>query len=314
MNYKPISVEALKRYSLANRSSKVSVAELGLPHAAGGSFADFVRSLPGFLAANDLRAVSRAVVEARRNGRPVVLGMGAHPIKVGLSPIIIDLMRRGIITAFAGNGACIIHDFELSYAGQTSEDVAMELSTGAFGMAIETGQTLNRAITGGIADGKGIGRAVGSFIAASGFNCRDKSIFATAAELDIPATVHVAVGADIIHMHPEADGAAIGEGSMRDFRLLTSVVADLEGGVYINLGSAVILPEVFLKALTVARNLGHTVEAFTTVNMDFVQHYRPRENVLRRPTAIKGRNFALTGHHEIMFPLLAAMVLEETAQ
>lgn len=313
MNYKPISVEALKRYSLDTRTSKVSVAELGRPHAAGRSFRDFVAALPGFLGANDLRAVAGAIVEARKNGRPVILGMGAHPIKVGLSPIIIDLMQRGIITAFAGNGACIIHDFELSYAGQTSEDVARELNTGAFGMALETGQTLNRAITDGVRAGMGIGRAVGSYIATSAFSCRDKSIFSTAAELDLPATVHVAVGADIIHMHPEADGAAIGEGSLRDFRLLTSVVADLEGGVYLNLGSAVILPEVFLKALAVARNLGHRVEAFTTVNMDFVQHYRPRENVLRRPTAIKGRNYALTGHHEIMFPLLAAMILEEMA-
>lgn len=311
MNYKPVSVESLKRYSLETRASKVSVAELGRPHAAGRKFADFIAALPRFLAANDLQSVAQAIAVARKNGRPVVLGMGAHPIKVGLSPIIIDLMRRGIITAFAGNGACIIHDFELAYAGQTSEDVAKELNTGAFGMALETGQTLNRAITEGVASGMGIGRAVGSHIAASAFRCRDKSIFAVAAELDLPATVHVAIGADIIHMHPEADGAAIGEGSLRDFRLLTSVVADLEGGVYLNLCSAVILPEVFLKALTVARNLGHQVEALTTVNMDFVQHYRPRENVLRRPTAIKGKNYALTGHHEIMFPLLAAMVIEE---
>ncbi|HSW64056.1 MAG TPA: hypothetical protein VLH56_12230 [Dissulfurispiraceae bacterium] len=314
MNYKPISVEALKRYSLENRPGKVSVAEFGLPHAAGLSFADFVRNLPGFLAVNDFRDVARSIVKARSNGRPVILGMGAHPIKVGLSPIIIDLMKRGIITALACNGACIIHDFELSYAGQTSEDVARELNAGTFGMALETGQNVNRAISNGVATGLGIGRSVGAYIAASGFSCRDKSIFGAAAALDIPATVHVAIGADIIHMHPEADGAAIGEGSMRDFRLLTSVVADLEGGVYINLGSAVILPEVFLKALTVARNLGNRVDAFTTVNMDFIQHYRPRENVLRRPTAIKGRNFALTGHHEIMFPLLAATVLEEIAQ
>jgi hypothetical protein len=312
MKYKPISVETLNRYSLAERASKVSVSSLGSPHTKGCSFADFVATLPGFLAAHDIRSVAGEIVAARRNGRPVILGMGAHPIKVGLSPIIIDLMKRGIVTAFAGNGACIIHDFELSYAGQTSEDVAKELNTGAFGMAIETGQILNGAIVSGVSAGLGIGRAVGAHIAKSSFTCRDKSIFAAASELDLPATVHVAIGADIIHMHPEADGAAIGEGSLRDFRLLTAVIADLEGGVYINLGSAVILPEVFLKALTVARNLGHRVESFTTVNMDFVQHYRPRENVLRRPTAIKGKNYALTGHHEIMFPLLAAMIIEES--
>lgn len=314
MNYKPISVEALKRYALASRPGKVSVSELGLPHTAGQSFADFIRNLPGFLAAHDFREIVRSITKARSNGRPVILGMGAHPIKVGLSPIIIDLMKRDIITALACNGACIIHDFELAYAGQTSEDVAKELNAGTFGMALETGQHLNHAISSGVAAGLGIGRSVGAYIAASGFSCRDKSIFGAAAELDIPATVHVAIGADIIHMHPEADGAAIGQGSMLDFRLFTSVVADLDGGVYINLGSAVILPEVFLKALTVARNLGNRVDDFTTVNMDFVQHYRPRENVLRRPTAVNGRNFALTGHHEIMFPLLAATVLEEIAQ
>ncbi|HMK42837.1 MAG TPA: hypothetical protein VK445_01725 [Dissulfurispiraceae bacterium] len=311
MNYKPLSVDKLKRYALSERASKVSLAALGAPHRAGASFADFVNALPGFLAADDIREIAKACVTARKNGRPVLLGMGAHPIKVGLSPIIIDLMRKGIITAFAGNGACIIHDFELALAGRTSEDVAQELTTGAFGMAIETGRELNLALREGVKNGLGIGRAVGDHIVGHALPNRASSIFATAAELDIPASVHVTIGADIIHMHPEADGAAIGEGSMRDFRLLAAVVADLEGGVYINLGSAVVLPEVFLKALAVARNLGHTVENITTVNMDFIQHYRPRENVLRRPTQLKGRNFALTGHHEIMFPLLAAMILEE---
>jgi hypothetical protein len=194
--------------------------------------------------------------------------------------------------------------------GRTSEDVAKELCAGTFGMGRETGQLINRAITEGVGNGLGIGRSMGQFIDASDFPDRDRSIFREAFKLEIPATVHVAIGSDIIHMHPEADGAAIGEGSLRDFRLLASVVADLEGGVYINLGSAVILPEVFLKALTVARNLGHKVEEFTTVNMDFIQHYRPQENVLRRPTMGKGHCYALTGHHEIMFPLLAAMIIE----
>ncbi len=311
MKYRPLDLNKLKTYSIKNRSSKVSIEKSARPHKKGNLFSAFINSLPDFLAARDLRAVVHAIVSANKNNRPVILGMGAHPIKVGLSPLIVDLMQRGVITAVAANGACIIHDFEISFIGQTSEDVARELCTGAFGMAKETGQALNNAINNGVKKGYGIGRSIGELIASSDFAFKDKSIFSAAYALDIPATVHVAVGSDIIHMHPEADGASIGEGSLRDFRLFTSVVAALNGGVYINLGSAVILPEVFLKALTIARNLGHKVEEFTTVNMDFIQHYRPRENVLKRPTMIKGQCFALTGHHEIMFPLLSAMIIEE---
>lgn len=311
MKYKQINLSGLKTYSIKERNSKVSIDKSAMPHKKGSPFGEFINGLPDFLAAKDLRAVAQAIVNAHKNKRPVVLGMGAHPIKVGISPLIIDLIQRGVITAIATNGACIIHDFEISYIGQTSEDVARELCTGAFGMAKETGQMLNSAINIGVKKGYGIGRCIGEFIDFSDFEFKDRSIFREAYRLNIPATVHVAVGADIIHMHPEANGASIGEGSLRDFRLFTSVVADLEGGVYINLGSAVVLPEVFLKALTIARNLGNKVEEFTTVNMDFIQHYRPRENVLRRPTMIKGQCFALTGHHEIMFPLLCAMIIEE---
>ncbi len=307
----PLDLSKLKTYSIAGRKSKVSLDKAGTPISKGISLKDFAKSLPDFLAATDIKAVAKHIVEARRNGRPVILGMGAHPIKVGLSPLIIDLMQKNVITAVACNGACIIHDFEIAYAGCTSEDVAAELCTGSFGMAKETGGLLNEAITAGVKEGKGIGSSIGSFINASDFPNKSLSIFSEAFKKELPVTVHVAVGADIIHMHPEADGASIGEGSLRDFRLFSSVVADLEGGVYINLGSAVLLPEVFLKALTVARNLGNKVENFTTVNMDFIQHYRPRENVLKRPTMKNGRSYALTGHHEIMFPLLAAMVIEE---
>jgi hypothetical protein len=310
MKYREINLTKVKTYSSKERHSKVSSGLSAKPHQKGDSFAGFIGSLPGFLAADDLKAVAAAVVEAHRNGRPVILGMGAHPIKVGLSPVIIDLMRRGIIKAFASNGASIIHDFEMAFMDRTSEDVGSELGAGAFGMGKETGQMVNTAINNGAKKGIGIGRSIGEFIDSSAFPGRDNSIFREAYRLDIPATVHVAVGSDIIHMHPEADGAAIGEGSLRDFRLLAAVIADLEGGVYINLGSAVILPEVFLKALNVARNLGNKVEDFTTVNMDFIQHYRPGQNVLKRPTMAKGQNFALTGHHEIMFPLLAAMIME----
>jgi len=311
VRYWPLDVAKIKTYSVRDRLSKVSVSASASPHVRGGSLADFVKALPGFLAADDLKAVVKAIVSARKTRRPVILGMGAHPIKVGLSSIIIDLMQKGVITALASNGASIIHDFEIAFMGQTSEDVARELCTGTFGMGKETGQLVNLAIKDGVAQGLGIGGSMGRFIDTSDFSNRAGSIFREAFKQGIPATVHVAVGSDIIHMHPEADGAAIGEGSLRDFRLLSSVVADLEGGVFINLGSAVILPEVFLKALTVARNLGNKVEGFTTANMDFIQHYRPRENVLKRPTMTNGKCYALTGHHELMFPLLAAMIIEE---
>ena len=309
--YRPISLKNLKTYPLMRRRSKVRSGELARPHSAGQSVAEFLSGLPGILAADDLKALAAAIVKARNEGRPVVLGMGAHPIKVGLSPVIIDLMERGIITALSLNGACLVHDFELAFAGRTSEDVAASLKTGKFGMAAETGSIVNKAINAGVKAGGGLGRSLGEHILSSDYRSKSLSLLATAALMDIPAPVHVALGTDIIHMHPEADGAAIGEGGLRDFRLFCSVVADLEHGVYINLGSAVLLPEVFLKALSVARNLGNKVRDITTVNMDFIQHYRARENVLRRPTMDGGAAYALTGHHEIMFPLLAAAVTEK---
>jgi deoxyhypusine synthase len=309
--YRPVSLKKVRTYSITGRKSKVSLSILATPSSKGDTFRSFIEKLPHVLAVNDFMATVKAIVKARQNKKPVILGMGAHPIKVGLSPVITDLMKKNIITAIATNGACIVHDFELSFIGHTSEDVGEELNKATFGMAKETGEYLNRAITCGVKKGYGIGKSVGELISESRFRFKEKSIFATAFELDIPATVHVAIGTDIIHMHPDADGCAIGEGSFGDFRLLCSVVSDLDGGVYINLGSAVIMPEVFLKALTVARNLGNKVENITTVNMDFIHHYRPRENVLKRPTQQKGSAYALTGHHEIMFPLLAAAIMEE---
>lgn len=277
----------------------------------GDTFHGFLGKLPDVLAARDFRDVVRAIVSARGNDRPVILGMGAHPLKLGLSPVIIDLLEKEVITAVAVNGACAVHDFELALVGHTSEDVAKELCTGTFGMAGETGRGVNAAVRAGSKKGYGAGKAIGEYIQKKKFPFREKSLFANAFSMDIPVTVHIAIGTDIVHMHPQADGAAIGKTSMTDFRLFASVVSDLEGGVYINLGSAVVLPEVFLKALNIARNLGNKVENITTVNMDFIQHYRPRENVLKRPTSISGRHYALTGHHEIMFPLLAAAVTEE---
>lgn len=308
--YKPISLKNVRTCSLKSRKSKVRLDKLGKPYS-GASLSSFLDSLPDILAASDFREVVKAIINARKKGRPVVLGMGAHPIKVGLTPLIIDLIENNIITAVAMNGAAIIHDYELSLMGHTSEDVDTELCRGSFGMADETGKGLNRAINRGVKKGLGIGRAMGDHILKSRASFKQLSLLAAASRFGLPATVHVAIGTDIIHMHPQADGKSIGEGSMRDFRLFSSVIADLNGGVYINLGSAVIMPEIFLKAIALARNLNQRVKNFTTVNMDFIQHYRTRENVLRRPVLSGGSSYALTGHHEIMFPLLAAAVKEE---
>ncbi|HIJ60616.1 MAG TPA: hypothetical protein HPP56_08400 [Nitrospirae bacterium] len=310
MKQNNIDLSLLRTYCINERLSKASLQDAGRPHIRGASFKEFVDSMPNFLASKDLKLFVQEIIKARQGNKTIILAMGAHPIKVGLSPIIIDLIEKGVITAFASNGASIIHDFEIAYQGATSEDVAKELDSGLFGMARQTTQFLNEAINNGVARGVGIGTAIGEFIAKSDFKYKDKSIFAICFKKAIPATVHVAIGADIIHMHPEAKGASIGEGSMRDFRLFTEVVSGLEGGVLINLGSAVIMPEIFLKALNIVRNLGFKANDFTTANFDFIQHYRPTVNILKRPTQLGGRHFAFTGHHEIMFPLLSAMILE----
>jgi deoxyhypusine synthase len=271
----------------------------------------FLASLPDVLGARDLLELAGRVAAARRSGRSCLLMMGAHPLKVGLGPLICDLIRRGILTALATNGAAIIHDFELAFAGRTSEDVGAGLADGSFGMATETGDFLNSAAKSAAAEGLGLGEAVGREIARAGFEFADQSIFASAYEAAIPATVHVAIGADIIHMHPNADGAAIGAATMKDFHRMVSVVAGLSRGVVINLGSAVVMPEVFLKALNLARNLGYKVKDFSAADMDFIRQYRPRMNVIERPTGKDLRGFALTGHHEIMLPLLAAAIRVE---
>jgi hypothetical protein len=270
-------------------------------------------ALPRILAGNDFRAVVEKLVRAAREKKMILLGMGAHPIKVGLTPVIIDLMERGTITSLSLNGAGVIHDFELALIGQTSEDVDREILSGAFGMAEETGSMINNAVRDGNGKGLGIGESVGRMIQGGDFPYRNKSLLAAGARLGIPVTVHVAIGTDIIHMHPSFDGKATGEAAGRDFQRFCSLVSELEGGVYLNLGSAVLLPEIFLKAVTLSRNLGHTLTHFTTVNMDFIQHYRPNTNVVRRPTHGGGKGFALTGHHEIMLPLLAAAIIELSA-
>ena len=307
----PLSLEGVKTYPLSSRKSLVTVQDFGRAVLPRSSFEKFLNSLPGILAARDFREVVARIGKAHARGRPVILGMGAHPIKVGLSPLIIQLMEKGVLQGVAMNGAGIIHDFEVAFAGMTSEDVASEIGEGSFGMAEETGRILNAAINQSGEKGWGLGRSVGEKIWKSRFRHRRLSITAAGARLGIPVTVHVAVGTDVIHMHPHCRGAALGEGSHRDFRLFAALVSRLEGGVYLNLGSAVILPEVFLKALSLARNQGHRVGNFTSVNMDFIPHYRPLTNVVRRPTLGGGKGFHLTGHHEIMFPLLTAAILEE---
>jgi hypothetical protein len=311
---RPVDASRVRTVSLARRPSKVAAAALGRPVRAGLTVRALVDGLPDILAARDLRDAAGRIAAAVRAGRPVVLGMGAHAIKVGLGPLIVDLIARERLAAIAMNGACLVHDFELASAGRTSEDVGPGLDRGLFGMARETGAFLNRAVAEGVGRGLGIGAAVGQAIVAARLPFARTSILAAATRAGIPATVHVAIGTDIIHMHPGADGAAIGEGSLRDFRLLAGVVGGLDGGVYLNLGSAVILPEVFVKALNLARNVGRRVRRLTTVDMDFTRHYRPSVNVVTRPTAVGGRGIQLTGHHEIMFPLLWAAAEEALAR
>jgi hypothetical protein len=269
--------------------------------------------LPKQLAGKDFPELVERIAAAVIGKRPVLVGMGAHVIKVGLAPILIDLMERGIISALALNGAGIIHDAEIAMVGRTSEEVANVLGAGAFGAARETGEVLNQAINQGAREGIGIGEAVGNALLQQNFPFNSQSLLAQARRLGIPVTVHVAMGTDIIHIHPAADGAAIGQCSHHDFRVFCRLVSGLEGGVYLNLGSAVLLPEVFLKALTVVRNLGHVAQRFTTANFDFIRAYRPATNVVHRPTLEGGKGFNFTGHHELMIPLLAAAVVDKLA-
>jgi hypothetical protein len=308
--WRPISLEKIKTYSIKDRPSKVQTEDFGKIWKSGGTMGEWLDSLPNILAGHDIKLVVEKIIKAVRSEKLVILAMGAHPIKVGLNPIIIDLMERGIIKGLAINGACIIHDTELAIAGKTSEDVGDRLGQGEFGMTEETGRFLNIAINEGSIKNAGLGQAVGAMLVQQEFPYNKVSLLARAFELNIPVTVHVAIGADTIHLHPSANGAAIGRASHLDFRLFADLISKLEGGVYINLGSAVILPEVFLKALTLVRNLGYKTKNITTVNMDFIRHYRPMTNVVQRPTLEGGQGINLMGHHEIMFPLLAAGIIE----
>jgi len=309
--FRSLDFSKVRTYPLKKRFSKVQATLLGRKLQKGARLRSFIQGLPDILAAQSLKEIAQRIARAHRTDKTVLLGMGAHPIKVGLSPLIVDFMERGILSAVALNGAGIIHDFEMASLGETSEDVAASLKDGSFGMAEETGAFLNRAISQGYDRDQGIGAAVGEAILKSRLPHHRLSILAAGARLGIPVTVHVGIGTDIIHMHPNVNGKALGQGSLKDFRTLTSVVATLRSGVFFNLGSAVILPEVFLKALSLARNLGHPVGNLTTINLDFLPHYRPLTNVVSRPTVESGKGYHLTGHMEIMVPLLFAAVLEE---
>ncbi|KAF0132876.1 MAG: hypothetical protein FD145_1533 [Candidatus Saganbacteria bacterium] len=299
----------IKTYSAKKRKTKTDLSALSKIGKRKESFSGFYSRLPDFLAVKSLKAVVKVVIKAKKSGRPVIWGFGAHAIKVGLSPIIIDLMKKGFVSCIATNGAGAIHDFELATIGTTSEDVAANLETGMFGMVEETQRDMNEAIS-EISDRSYEPRGLGALFGKKLMKAphRASSVFYNAFELNIPATVHVSIGCDTIHMSSKLDPRCLGEASFNDFKLLCSIVSKLEGGVYLNIGSAVVLPEVFLKALTVARNLGNKVKNFTTVNMDMIQHYRPLQNVLSRPG---GNNYSLTGHHEIMVPLLYQAILEE---
>jgi hypothetical protein len=309
--YEEFDLSGVRTYPLESRPSKVSVAQFAKPHRPGAGVANLVQSLPDQLAAADFKRIVAAVTRARRDDRAIIWGIGAHVLKTGLSPILIDLMERGFISAIATNGAGVIHDFEIALAGSTSEDVDASLGPGQFGMAEETGAGLNRAISEGVADGLGIGQSVGRHLAGHPPPFVSQSLVAAAWRLGVPVTVHVAIGTDIIHMHPQASGAAIGEGSLRDFRYLVSCVSRLGNGVYLNCGSAVILPEVFLKAVAMVLNANAgALDGLTTVNLDFLRQYRSQTNVVMRPTMGIGKGYSLTGHHEIMIPLLAAALVD----
>jgi hypothetical protein len=312
----PITLAGVRSYSLASRKSKVSVRDFAKPSAGNTSLTKFLDSLPNFLAAEDLRNLLGAIHSARKQRRPMLWGIGGHVIKVGLGPVLIDLMKRGFVSGIAMNGAALIHDFEIALAGNTSEDVEAGIGEGQFGMAAETGQYINEFAKLSHRIRIGYGEAAGQFLNSGIIEVKhaDSSVLVAAYKHRIPVTIHLAIGTDIPHMHPAANGAALGDATHHDFRLFCALVQEMHpGGVYLNWGSAVLLPEIFLKAVSVVRNLGVPLRPITTANFDFIQHYRPLQNVVRRPTAPAPRSsgsashgYAITGHHELLLPLVAA--------
>jgi hypothetical protein len=314
--YKQESLAKVKTISIKGRKSKVEPKDFARPITSGkASFAEFAESLPNILIGGQIRNLVDDIVDAHKRQKPVILMMGGHVIKVGCAPLIIDLLKRGILTHVAMNSAASIHDTESAMWGHTSEDVAVNLMDGTFGMSRETGEFINNALTEGFGEDFGYGEALGKKIIACKGKYRHASVLANCYDLGIPVTVHAAIGTDIIHQQPTMNGAATGEMSFRDFKVLINSIEGLQGGgVVLNFGSAVIMPEVFLKALTVARNLGFKAKGFSTANFDMIRQYRPQVNVVERPTQKYGRGYNFTGHHEIMFPLLSALILERLSR
>src|SRR2546423_7418790 len=310
-NLQPLSFDKVRTYPLSSRPSKVTVDDFAKPIAEDSSLRDYLQSLPNILAVQSLREIASRMRRARSLGRPVIWGLGGHVIKTGLAPIIIDLMNRVLVNAIAGNGSVLVHDAEIAMVGSTSEDVDATLGEGAFGGAEETGWLLNEAARDGARDGLGLGEALGRALTAMKPKNESLSLVCAAYASKVPFTAHLTIGGDITHFHPQSDGAALGATSHIDFRLLAELVRRMDGGgVYLNIGSAVTLPEVFLKCVTLVRNLGHEFNDITTANFDFIQSYRPLTNVVRRPTAEgAGKGFAITGHHELTIPLLAAELI-----
>ncbi|MFZ5981168.1 MAG: hypothetical protein ACOYVF_11105 [Candidatus Zixiibacteriota bacterium] len=305
-NYPPIDLSRVRRYSIKKRPNKTETAAFGKPFSQEACARDFLKSLPGFLKAKDFKEFIDLTVKARRKGKPFHLLMGAHTIKVGLSPIIIDLMERSIVTGISFNGAGLVHDLELAFFGGTSEDVQVGLADGSFGMVKETSELYAAVVDLAAARRIGLGKAAGEFIEGKKARYRKTSLFAAAHRLSLTATLHIGIGTDIVNQHPDFNAARAAEASFIDFRVFSSVCEQINrGGVVANIGSAVILPEVFLKALTVARNLNRGKSRLTTANFDMLEHYRPRVNVVTRPTLNAGKGFDFRGHHEIMIPLLA---------
>ena len=310
-DYEPINLDKINTYALASRPSKVTVKDFAKPLEENDNLQSFLEKLPNILAVNSIREVAKAVKNAKKLDKPIIWGFGGHVIKTGLAPIIIDLMERGFVTAIASNGSVLVHDTEIALVGFTSEDVDATLGEGDFGAAKETGEILNSAAKNGQRDYIGLGEAMGREVWKQKPENADKSLLCQTYRYKIPFTTHLTIGADIGNFHASADGAALGETSHTDFKLFCSIVKEMNGGgVYLNVGSAVTMPEIFLKAVTVVRNLGFSLQDITTANFDFIQHYRPLTNVVRRPVANgAGRGFSITGHHEIMIPLLAAHLI-----
>ncbi|MGI9107187.1 MAG: hypothetical protein ACR2G4_13170 [Pyrinomonadaceae bacterium] len=310
---RPLNLDQVNTYPLASRPSKVTTADFAQPIAADAPLREFLRSLPNILAVRSLREIAAQVRRARKLGKPIIWGIGGHVVKTGLAPVIIDLMRCGYVSAIAANGSVLVHDTEIALVGSTSEDVDATLGEGAFGAAEETGKLLNEAAQAGARDRIGLGEAMGRSLSNMSPPHADLSLLCATYQARVPFTAHVAIGADIAHFHPNTSGANLGQTSHTDFRLLAELVRRMNvGGVYLNIGSAVVLPEVFLKAVTLVRNLKHPLTDFTTANFDFIQSYRPLTNVVRRPVSDgAGRGYSVTGHHELMIPLLAAQILCE---